>query len=125
MFMHDGRAMEEKKGTVARLLDFAGDRAGLTYVGCALSAVAMAITMVPYVCIWLVIRSLVAVAHNLADITGTVAMFVTLLALLLVFDWRMGLACLMAAVVSIGALFTMMGGKNAGLMAQYYALRTN
>ena len=47
-------------------------------------------------------------------------MFVTLLALLLVFDWRMGLACLMAAVISIGALFTMMGGKNAGLMAQYY-----
>ena len=51
-------------------------------------------------------------------------MFVTLLALLLVFDWRMGLTCLMAAAVSIGALFTMMGGKNAGLMAQYYALRT-
>ncbi|MBR2684239.1 MAG: ABC transporter ATP-binding protein [Atopobiaceae bacterium] len=196
---------EKKKGTIARLLDFAGDRAGLTYVGCALSAVAMAINMVPYVCIWLVIRDLVAVApnwgeatriasygwaafgfavagivvyffalmcthlaafrtatnirkrcmahlakaplgyfdthasgllrrridgaaaqtetllaHNLADITGTVAMFVTLLALLLVFDWRMGLACLMAAVISIGALFTMMGGKNAGLMAQYY-----
>ena len=206
MFAHDGRTMEEKKkGTIARLLDFAGDRAGLTYVGCALSAVAMAINMVPYVCIWLVIRDLVAVApnwgeatriasygwaafgfavagivvyffalmcthlaafrtatnirkrcmahlakaplgyfdthasgllrrridgaaaqtetllaHNLADITGTVAMFVTLLALLLVFDWRMGLACLMAAVISIGALFTMMGGKNAGLMAQYY-----
>jgi ATP-binding cassette subfamily B protein len=59
-------------------------------------------------------------AHNLADITGTAAMFVTMLALLLVFDWRMGLACLMAAVVSIGALFAMMGGKNANLMAQYY-----
>ena len=29
-------------------------------------------------------------AHNLADITGTIAMFVTLLVLLLVFDWRMG-----------------------------------
>ena len=196
---------EKKKGTIARLLNFAGDRAGLTYVGCVLSAAAMAINMVPYVCIWLVIRDLVAVApnwgeatgivrygwaafgfavagivvylfalmcthlaafrtatnirkrcmahlakaplgyfdtyasgllrrridgaaaqtetllaHNLADITGTVAMFVTLLALLLVFDWRMGLACLMAAVISIGALFAMMGGKNAGLMAQYY-----
>ena len=206
MSVHDGRTMEEKKkGTVARLLDFAGERRGLTYVGCVHSAVAMAINMVPYVCIWLVVRDLVAVApnwkeahsiagygwaafgfavggivvyfcalmcthlaafrtatnirkrcmahlakaplgyfdthasgllrrridgaaaqtetllaHNLADITGTVAMFVTLLALLLVFDWRMGLACLMAAVISIGALFTMMGGKNAGLMAQYY-----
>ena len=195
----------KKKGTVARLLDFAGDRAGLTYVGCVLSAVAMAVNMVPYVCIWLVVRDLVAVApnwgeatriasygwaafgfavggivvyfcalmcthlvafrtatnirkrcmahlakaplgyfdthasgllrrringaaaqtetllaHNLADITGTVAMFVTLLVLLVVFDWRMGLACMMAAVISIGALFAMMGGKNADLMAQYY-----
>ena len=195
----------KKRGTVARLLDFAGDRAGLTYVGCVLSAVAMAVNMVPYVCVWLVIRDLVSVApdwgkatriagygwaafgfavagivvyflalmcthlaafrtatnirkrcmahlvkaplgyfdthasgllrrridgaaaqtetllaHNLADITGTAAMFVTMLALLLVFDWRMGLACLMAAVVSIGALFAMMGGKNANLMAQYY-----
>jgi len=203
---HDGRTMEgKKKGTVARLLDFAGDRAGLTYVGCVLSAVAMAVNMVPYVCIWLVMRDLVAVApdwgratrvavygwaafgsavagiivyflalmcthlaafrtatnirkrcmahlakaplgyfdthasgllrrridgaaaqtetllaHNLADITGTVAMFVTLLVLLFVFDWRMGLACFMAAVISIGALFTMMGGKNARLMAEYY-----
>ena len=195
----------KKKGTVSRLLDFAGDRRGLTYVGCVLSAVAMAVNMVPYVCVWLVVRDLVAVApnwkeahsivgygwaafgfavggivvyfcalmcthlaafrtainirkrcmahlskaplgyfdthasgllrrridgaaaqtetllaHNLADITGTAAMFVALLALLLFFDWRMGLACLMAAVISIGALFSMMGGKNADLMAQYY-----
>jgi ATP-binding cassette subfamily B protein len=32
----------------------------------------------------------------------------------------MGLACFMAAVISIGTLFVMMGGKNAQLMAQYY-----
>ena len=58
--------MEEKKkqGTVSRLLDFAGERRGLTYLGCVLSAVAMAINMVPYVCIWLVVRDLVAVAPN-------------------------------------------------------------
>ena len=59
-------------------------------------------------------------AHNLADITGTAAMFITLLVLLFVFDWRMGAACMLAAVISIGALFTMMGGKNANLMAEYY-----
>ena len=50
---------EKKKGTVARLLDFAGERRGLTYAGCVLSAVAMAVNMVPYVCIWLVMRDLV------------------------------------------------------------------
>ena len=196
---------EKKRGTIAQLLDFAGERRALTYVGCALSAVAMAVNMLPYVCIWLAIRDLVAVAphwqeatgvarygwiaffcavagivvyfaalmcthlaafrtatnirkrcmehlsraplgyfdthasgllrrrvdgaaaqtetllaHNLADITGTVAMFVALLVLLFVFDWRMGAACLLAAVVSIGALFAMMGGENASLMAEYY-----
>ena len=200
--------MQEKEkggGMLSRLLEFAGERRGLTIVGCVLSAVAMAVNMVPYVCIWLVIRDLVAVApnwqeatgiagygwaafgfavagivvyfaalmcthlaafrtasntrkrcmahlakaplgyfdthasgllrrridgaaaqtetllaHNLADISGTIAMFVTLVVLLFVFDWRMGAACMLAAVVSIAALFAMMGGKNANLMAEYY-----
>jgi len=198
-------AKEKKPGTISQLLVFAGERRSLTIVGCALAAVAMAVNMVPYVCIWLVIRELVAVApdwsaatgiagygwaafafavggilvyfaalmcthlaafrtatnirkrcmehlakaplgyfdthasgllrrridgaaaqtetllaHNLADISGTVAMFITLLVLLFVFDWRMGAACMLAAVISIGALFTMMGGENANLMADYY-----
>ncbi len=60
-------------------------------------------------------------AHNLADIVGTVAMFIGMLVLMFVFDWRMGLACLLAAVISVGAMFTMMGGKNAKLMAEYQA----
>lgn len=195
----------KKQGTIAQLLEFAGERRGLTYVGCVLSALAMAIGMLPYVFVWLAIRDLVAVAphwqqavgiarygwfafgsavvgilvyfgalmcthlaafrtatnirkrcmahlakaplgyfdthasgllrrrvdgaaaqtetllaHNLADISGTVAMFVTLLVLLFVFDWRMGAACMLAAIVSFGALFAMMGGKNASLMAEYY-----
>ena len=198
-------AKEKKPGTIAQLLEFAGERRGLIYVGCVLSALAMAINMLPYVFVWLAIRDLVAVApdwqqatnvarygwmafacavggiavyfgalmcthlaafrtatnirkrcmthlaqaplgyfdthasgllrrrvdgaaaqtetllaHNLADITGTVAMFLTLLVLLFVFDWRMGAACMLAAVVSFCALFAMMGGKNVGLMAEYY-----
>ncbi len=60
-------------------------------------------------------------AHNLADIVGTVAMFIGMLVLMFVFDWRMGLACLLAAVISVGAMLTMMGGKNAKLMAEYQA----
>ena len=60
-------------------------------------------------------------AHNLADIVGTVAMFIGMLVLMFVFDWRMGLACLLAAVISVGTMFTMMGGKNAKLMAEYQA----
>lgn len=60
-------------------------------------------------------------AHNLADIAGTAAMLVGMLALMLLFDWRMGAACLLAAVVSFAAMFSMMGGKNAGLIAEYQA----
>ena len=58
-------------------------------------------------------------AHNLADIVGTAAMFVAMIILMFVFDWRMGCACLLAAVISVIAMFTMMGGKNAKLMMEY------
>ena len=60
-------------------------------------------------------------AHNLADIVGSAAMVLAMIALMFVFDWRMGAACLLAAVVSVAAMFYMMGGKNAGLMAEYQA----
>lgn len=60
-------------------------------------------------------------AHNLADIVGTVAMFIAMLVLMFVFDWRMGAACLLAAVISLLSMFTMMGGKNAKLMQEYQA----
>jgi ATP-binding cassette subfamily B protein len=44
-----------------------------------------------------------------------------MLVLMFVFDWRMGAACLLAAVVSVAMMFAMMGGKNAKLMAEYQA----
>ena len=196
----------KKPNDLQVLLGYAGRHRGLTFLGLGLSAVAMILGMLPYICIWLVARDLIAVAphwmeatgiarygwmafafalvgilvyfcalmcthlaafrtasnirkqgmahlmkaplgffdsnasgllrnrldgaaaetetllaHNLADIVGTAAMFIAMLVLMFVFDWRMGTACLMAAVVSIGALSAMMGGKNAGLMAEYQA----
>ena len=60
-------------------------------------------------------------AHNLADIVGSAAMFLAMIVLMFVFDWRMGAACLLCAVISVLAMFTMMGGKNAKLMAEYQA----
>ncbi len=195
---------DKKKSNVAILLEYVGNYKTLTFLGMFLSAIAMVAGMLPYICIWLVLRELIAVApnwseavnisrygwmafssafggiviyflalmcthlaafrtaanirkkgmahlmktplgffdnnasgflrnrldagagetetllaHNLADITGTIAMFLTMLILMLVFDWRMGLSCLFAVVVSIGAMFAMMGGKNARLMAEY------
>ena len=198
--------MKKQKSDIAVLLDFAGSYKALTFLGLGLSAAAMLLSMVPYICIWLAARDLIAVApdwtragsvarygwlafgfavggivlyfaglmcthlaafrtaanirkqgvahlmqaplgwfdanasglvrgrldaaaadtetllaHNLADIVGTVTLFVAMLALMLVFDWRMGAACLLAAVISILAMFSMMGGRNAGFMAQYQA----
>ncbi len=197
---------EKKKSDIAVLLDYAGNYKGLTFLGLALSGVAMVLGMLPYICIWLVARDLIAVApnwteavgvgrygwmafgfalagiivyfaalmcthlaafrtasnirkqgmahlmktplgffdsnasgllrnrldgaaaetetllaHNLADIVGSATMFIGMIILMFVFDWRMGAACLLAAVISVGAMFTMMGGKNAKLMQEYQA----
>jgi ATP-binding cassette subfamily B protein len=195
---------KKKKSELSVLLGYAGSYKGLTFLGLALSAVAMILGMAPYVCIWLVARDLIAVApnwteaanigtygwmafgfsfggiivyfaalmcthlaafrtaanirkqgvahmmktplgffdnngsgflrnrldggaaetetllaHNLADIVGTAAMFVAMIVLMFVFDWRMGGACLLAAVISVVTLYSMMGGKNAALMMEY------
>lgn len=55
---------EKKKGTIGGLLDFAGSRKVLTYIGCALSAIAMLLSFGPYICIWLVAQELIMVAPN-------------------------------------------------------------
>ena len=197
---------KKKKSDLATLLGYAGGHKGLTFLGLVLSAVAMLLSMAPYICIWLAARDLIAVApewtqaqnvtrygwlafafavggiviyfaglmcthlaafrtasnirkqgvahvmkaplgffdsnasglirgrldaaaadtetllaHNLADIVGTVVLFVAMLVLMFVFDWRMGCACLLAAVISILTMFAMMGGKNAQIMAEYQA----
>jgi len=195
---------EKKQSEISVLLGYAGKYKVLTFLGMFLSAVAMIMGMIPYVCIWLAVRDLIKVApnwteateiakygwmafgfafggiivyfaalmcthlaafrtaanirkqgvahmmktplgffdnnasgylrnrldggaaetetllaHNLADIVGTAAMFIGMLVLMFIFDWRMGAACLVAAVISVLAMFTMMGGKNAKLMMEY------
>ena len=195
-----------KQNDVSVLLGYAGTHKKLTLLGLGLSAISMLMSMAPYICIWLVVRDLIAVApnwtqaqsiarygwmafglavggillyfaglmcthlaafrtasnirkrgiahalraplgffdsnasglirnrldaaaaetetllaHNLADIVGTITLFLSMIALMFVFDWRMGAACLMAAVISILAMVSMMGGKNAGFMAEYQA----
>ena len=197
---------QKKKSDLAVLLAYAGSHKGLTFLGLALSAVSMLLSMAPYICIWLVARDLIAVApnwtqaqnvmrygwlafafaaagivlyfaglmcthlaafrtaanmrkqgiahvmraplgyfdanasglirgrldaaaadtetllaHNLADIVGTIVLFVAMVVLMFVFDWRMGAACLLAAVISVISMASMMGGKNAQFMAEYQA----
>jgi ATP-binding cassette subfamily B protein len=194
----------KKPNEISVLLGYAGKYKALTFLGMFLSAAAMVMGMIPYVCIWLAARDLIAaapdwteatnigtygwaafgfafggiviyfaalmcthlaafrtaanirkqgvaqmmkaplgffdnygsgylrnrldggasetetlLAHNLADIVGTAAMFIAMIVLMFVFDWRMGLSCLFAAVISVLAMFSMMGGKNANLMMEY------
>ena len=57
--------MEKKKQSdVAVLLGYAGSHKGLTFLGLFLSAIAMILGMLPYICIWLVVRDLIMVAPN-------------------------------------------------------------
>lgn len=58
-------------------------------------------------------------AHMLPDVAGATSMIVGLLVLLFAFDWRLGAACLVSVVVSIGAMATMMSGKGGEFMRAY------
>ena len=61
---------EKKKSDLSLLLDFVGSYKGLTFLGLGLSAVAMILGMLPYICIWLVARDLIAAAPNWMQATG-------------------------------------------------------
>lgn len=58
-------------------------------------------------------------AHQLPDLTGAVVMPVAVFVLIFVFDWRLGLCCLVPLVISVFFLKQMMGGDNAGFMEGY------
>ena len=56
--------MRNRPGHRKREEEKAGSYKGLTFLGLALSAVAMILGMLPYICIWLAARDLIAVAPN-------------------------------------------------------------
>lgn len=58
-------------------------------------------------------------AHKLPDLTAAVVTPVASIALLLAFDWRMGLLCLLTMALALGCMAAMMGGKNAGFFHRY------
>ena len=55
---------QKKQNTLAVLLGYAGSHRRLTFLGLVLSAVSMICSMVPYLCIWLSARDLIAVAPD-------------------------------------------------------------
>lgn len=202
--MSSKKPMKEKKPGLKELLSFAGTRKWLVYLGCLLSALSMLVGFGPYICMWFVVRDLLAVApnwsaateigmygwwafglavasillylaallcthmaafrtasnlkkqtiehltkvplgyfdnhasgelrriidgcatntetlmaHLLPDSAGSIALGLGLLVVLFVFDWRMGVACLLAMVISLICIMSMMSGKGMKFMEQY------
>ncbi len=58
-------------------------------------------------------------AHKLPDLTATFLTPVAGVIMLFLFDWRMGLLCLLTMILALACMMAMMGGKNAGFFHRY------
>ena len=58
-------------------------------------------------------------AHKLPDLAATVVTPVAAIIMLFLFDWRMGLLCLLTMALALLSMCLMMGGKNAGFFHRY------
>ena len=50
---------KQKNGELSKMFQYAGKYHALTILGCVLSAISTILSMLPFVCIWLVIRDLI------------------------------------------------------------------
>ena len=203
---------KKKNAELSQMFKFAGNRHWLTIVGCVLAGISTVLSMIPFVCIWFVVRdivnamiqgdqslaiasghyawlavafSLVSIflyflalccshlaafrtatnmkkeamhhivmlplgyfsqnasgrlrkiiddnagltegflAHQLPDLTGAVVMPIAVIILLFVFDWRLGICCMVPLVISVFFLKKMMGGENANFMSGYMSALEN
>ena len=203
---------KKKNAELSQMFKFAGNRHWLTIAGCVLAGISTVLSMIPFVCIWFVVRdivnamiqgdqslaiasghyawlavafSLVSIflyflalccshlaafrtatnmkkeamhhivmlplgyfsqnasgrlrkiiddnagltegflAHQLPDLTGAVVMPIAVIILLFVFDWRLGICCMVLLVISVFFLKKMMGGENANFMSGYMSALEN
>ena len=58
-------------------------------------------------------------AHKLPDLAGTIVTPIAAILMLFLFDWKMGLLCLLTMVLALLSMCLMMGGKNAGFFHRY------
>ena len=204
--------MKKKNSEISRMFAYAGNRHWLTILGMILAGLSTVLSMIPFVCIWFVVRDLLNalsagdmslavhsgayawsavgfsvlsillyflalccshlaafrtatnmrktamhhivtlplgyfsqnasgrlrkiiddnaglteefLAHQLPDLTDAVVMPVAVLVLILTFDWRLGLCCLVPMIISFFFLKQMMGGDNARFMEGYMTALEN
>ena len=197
---------KQKNGELSSMFEYAGNYHALTVLGCVLSGISTILSMLPFVCIWLVVRDLLGaftagdislatesahyawmaagfsaasifvyfialncthlaafrtatnmrkkaihhivtlplgyfsqnasgrlrkiiddnagltegfLAHQLPDLTGAIVMPVAVMILIFLFDWRLGICCLIPMGISVLFLKRMMGGDNAQFMGKY------
>lgn len=197
---------KQKSGELSRMFSYAGNFHILTILGCILSGISTIVSVLPFVCIWLVIRDLIQafaagdislatesthyawmavafavasiliyfialncthlaafrtatnmrksaihhivtlplgyfsqnasgrlrkiiddnagltegfLAHQLPDLTGAAVMPFAVIVLIFLFDWRLGICCLIPMGISVIFLKQMMGGDNAQFMSKY------
>ena len=58
-------------------------------------------------------------AHKLPDLAGTIVTPAAAIVMLFLFDWKMGLLCLLTMALALLSMCLMMGGKNAGFFHRY------
>ncbi len=58
---------KQKDAELSRMFAYAGNYHGLTVLGCVLAAVSTVLSMLPFVCIWFVIRDLIHAGGCRAD----------------------------------------------------------
>ena len=199
-----GQDRSHGRSSLMQLLDFAGPRKVFSYLGCGLSALSTIAGLGPYICIWLAVKDLLAVApgwsqateiaiygwlgfgfaaasvvlycagllmthlaafrsasnmrkaaighllslplgyfdlhasgelrrtidgsagdtenllaHILPDAAGSFAMILGMPILMLVFDWRMGLACLFPILIALVCIRVMMNDQGQSFMKEY------
>ncbi|MGL5435540.1 MAG: ABC transporter ATP-binding protein [Lachnospiraceae bacterium] len=64
-------------------------------------------------------------AHQLPDLVGAIVTPAAAVIMLFVFDWRMGLLCLVPMALSVVLLGRMMGGENANFFSRYQIATEN
>ena len=92
----------KKDSEISRMFVYAGNRHWLTILGMILAGLTEDF-----------------LAHQLLDLTGAVVMPIAVFILIFLFDWRLGLCCLVPLAVSVFCMKQMMGGDNAHFMEGY------